>query len=67
MNGFQLHGDLRRIVRILYENHINFSVNYTQGTIEPENTCAALCAVLHSHDEELERLYREKWKLYDLE
>ena len=52
---------LRAIAETLREKHISFSYNVQRCEItDISNISAALLAVYHAHDKELERLYKEK-------
>jgi hypothetical protein len=60
--SFIVHNALRAIADTLQEKDIGFSYNVRRQEItDISNITAALLAVYHAHDEELERLYKEKW------
>ena len=60
--SFIVNHALRAIADTLREKEIGFSYNVQRQEItDVSNITAALLAVYHEHDEELERLYKEKW------
>lgn len=61
--SFIVNHALRAIANTLREKDIGFSYNVQRQEItDISNISAALLAVYHAHDKELERLYKEKWE-----
>lgn len=61
--SFIVNHALRAIADTLREKEIGFSYNVQRQEItDISNITAALLAVYHAHDKELERLYKEKMK-----